>query len=81
MGALRTQIYLTKEQRKKLDERSRRERKSLAQLVREAIGAFLGASDDDAQRAFDETFGSLPDFEIPPRSELWGGRGSRIDRF
>src|ERR1051325_2374993 len=37
MAATRTQIYLTKEQRRALDARMRRDDKSLAQLIREAI--------------------------------------------
>ena len=35
-------MYLTAEQRKRLDERSRRERRPLAELVREALDAYIG---------------------------------------
>ena len=78
MGAIRTQIYLTKEQRKKLDARRKREHKTLAQVVREAIDAYLIRSDDAALQAIlDATFGALPDLKVPPRSD-WERRERRI---
>lgn len=77
MPATRTQIYLTAEQRRRLDARRRRERKSLAQLVREAIDAYLGEPSADVQRVLDETFGSLPNLEVPPRTE-WRKRERRL---
>ena len=78
MGAIRTQIYLTKEQRKKLDARRKREHKTLAEVVREAIDAYLARSDDAALRAIlDATFGAIPDLKVPPRSE-WRNRERRI---
>lgn len=78
MGATRTQIYLTTEQRKRLDARRRREHKTLAQLVREAIDAYLGASSVDAQRIVDDSFGAIPDFKIPPRHGSWEKRDRRL---
>lgn len=78
MAATRTQIYLTADQRRKLDELRSREGKSLAQVIREAIDAYLGhRSDTDIEKALEETFGIAPDFSIPSRRELWGSRGSR----
>ena len=41
MASTRTQIYLTAEQRERLDELAKRERKTLAQLIREAVDRFL----------------------------------------
>lgn len=78
MGATRTQIYLTTEQRKRLDARRRRERKTLAQLVREAIDAYLGAPSTDAQRIVDGSFGAIPDFNVPPRHGSWEKRERRL---
>lgn len=77
MSSLRTQIYLTRQQRDRLDEIVRREDRSLAEVIREAIDAFLGdkpAFDEDAWIA--ETFGAEPDLDLPSRKELWGRRGS-----
>lgn len=60
-GATHTQISLTREQRRRLDELGRRERKSLAELVREAVEAYLERSGATPQEALRATFGSLPD--------------------
>jgi len=69
MPAPRTQIYLTAEQRKKLDARRKRERKSLAAVVREAIDAYLSPGEADFRKIVEETFGSLPNLEVPSRDE------------
>jgi hypothetical protein len=70
MGAIRTQIYLTPEQRKRLDLRSKREHKTLAQVIRDAIDSYLAAPEAvDYKAILDRTFGALPDLEVPPRSE------------
>ena len=69
MAATRTQIYLTAQQRARLDARARREDKSLAQLVREAVEAYLGEPGADVESALAETFGSLPELETPSRDE------------
>ncbi len=69
MPATRTQIYLTPAQRKRLDARRKREGRSLAALVREALDTYLGEEGVDAVRALDVTFGSLPRLKTPPRSE------------
>lgn len=68
-GATRTQIYLTADQRKRLDELMRRENRTLADLVREALDAYLAEAAPDADAALSATFGSAPDAEVPPRGE------------
>jgi hypothetical protein len=79
MGATRTQIYLTEQQRKALDARRRRERKTLAAVVRDAIDAYIGVpATADTQRILDESFGSIPDFKIPPRHGTWRKRERRL---
>ena len=79
MGATRTQIYLTERQRKALDARRRRERKTLAAVVRDAIDAYIGVpATADVQRILDESFGSIPDFKIPPRRDAWRKRERRL---
>ncbi len=69
--ATRTQVYLTEEQRARLNERARREGLTMAQLVREAVDAYLSAEDD-----LKATFGAAPEIasSIPSRDE-WERRG------
>ena len=69
MAATRTQIYLTADQRKKLDARRKRERKTLAAIVRDAIDAYLAPSEAAYQKILDETFGSIPNLQVPSRDE------------
>lgn len=69
MPRTRTQIYLTDEQRRRLDQRARRSGASLAHMIREAVDAYLAHDQPDAQAALDETFGTLPDLEVPGRDE------------
>lgn len=74
MAALRTQIYLTAEQRARLDERVAAEGRPLAALIREAVDAYLAASPRvGAAEALAATYGAVPDAEVPPRSE-WSDR-------
>ncbi len=79
MAATRTQIYLTAEQRKKIDIRRRREHKTLAAIVRDAVDAYLRAPEPrpDYQKVLDETFGSMPDLVVPSRDE-WEERARRL---
>lgn len=69
MPSIRTQIYLSAEQRRRLDERRRRERRPLAALVREALDAYLADGALDPAAALDATFGALPSLEVPDRDE------------
>jgi hypothetical protein len=68
MSATRTQIYLTAEQRRRLDERGLREGRPLASLIREAVDRYLEIA-PEAEEALDGTFGTLPDLEVLPRAE------------
>lgn len=69
MASRRTQVYLTQEQRRRLDERRRRERRSMAELVREALDAYLADRGFDPAQALDATFGALPRLNVPSRDE------------
>jgi hypothetical protein len=69
MPSTRTQIYLTDDQRRRLDARGRRTGAPMARLIREAVDAYLADDRPDAQAALDETFGTLPDLEPPTRDE------------
>lgn len=78
MPSTRTQIYLTAEQRRKLDVKRKRERRTLADLVREAVDAYLGNEEPGAiDAAFDAAFGSSPGLEVPAREE-WDRRLERV---
>lgn len=69
MPAIRTQIYLTDDQRRELDARGRRTGAPMARLIREAVDAYLADDRPDADAVLDETFGALPDLELPSRDE------------
>ncbi len=74
MSSTRTQVYLTAEQRRKLDSRRTRERKTLAAVVRDAIDAYVGKDTlADLRKTLDETFGVDRRFRVPSRDE-WGKR-------
>ena len=66
MAATRTQIYLTAQQRQRLDERGSQNGLGLAEMIRQAVDDYLGEQ-GDIQAALDESYGSLPDLEVPPR--------------
>ncbi len=69
MAATRTQVYLTAEQRAAIDELRRRDGRSLAEVVREALDAYLAHERPDPAAAFAASFGSLPDIAVPSRDE------------
>lgn len=69
MPSTRTQIYLTDEQRRRLDARGRRLGAPMARMIREAVDAYLADEGGDADAALDEAFGSLPDLVLPNRDE------------
>ena len=69
MPSTRTQIYLSMEQRRLLDARGRRTGAPIARMIREAVDAYLADDTPDMQAALDETFGTLPDLELPDRDE------------
>jgi hypothetical protein len=74
MASARTQIYLTAEQRTRLDQLARLEDRPLAELIREAVDLFLEEVGPDRDKALKDTFGSVPDLEVPSRRE-WAERG------
>jgi Arc/MetJ-type ribon-helix-helix transcriptional regulator len=76
-ASTRTQVYLTAEQRRQIDELRARDGRTLAEVVRAALDEYLETHGREAaereraetQRVLDETFGSMPDLEVPPREE------------
>jgi hypothetical protein len=78
MVATRTQVYLAKKQRQALDARRKREGKTLAAVMRDAIDAYIAADVSSSRHAIlDRTFGSIPDVEVPSRDE-WEERAKRL---
>lgn len=69
MASTRTQIYLTDDQRRRLDARGRRTGAPMARMIREAVDAYLTDDRPDVEAILDETFGTLPELELPDRSE------------
>ncbi len=65
----RIQIYLTVDQRNRLDERRRRERRTLGEVVRAALDAYLADGSVDPVAALSETYGTLPNLVVPSRVE------------
>jgi predicted DNA-binding protein len=75
MASTRTQIYLTDDQRRRLDARGRRTGAPLARMIREAVDAYLGDDGRDVEAALDETFGKLPELTLESRDEWDRGAG------
>jgi hypothetical protein len=68
MGATRTQIYLTEDQRRRIDEVTRAEGVTLAEVVRRAVDQYLDGGADVGE-SLAATFGADPDAVYPDRSE------------
>ncbi len=81
MSWIRTQVYLTPEQRRRLDELARGRRTALARLIREAVDRYLQESGPGAAAALQTTFGRAPGrhrlhYSVVTRCELFAGRGT-----
>jgi predicted DNA-binding protein len=66
MSATRTQIYLTDEQRRRIDQFAQAEGLPMAEVVRRALDAYLD-HDPDPRSALSQTFGAQPDADTPSR--------------
>jgi uncharacterized protein (DUF1778 family) len=74
MVQLRLQLYVTEEQRTRLEQRAAAEQKTVAQVVREAVDQHLAdpADDEERQRILDETFGNCPGIgSLMPSRDEW----------
>jgi predicted DNA-binding protein len=69
MSATRTQVYLTDEQRRRIDELARADGVTLAEVVRRALDRYLADELPDASEALESTFGIDPDATAPDRGE------------
>ena len=68
MAAIRTQVYLTEDQRRMIDDIAKAEDITLAEVVRRALDSYLNA-ERDAAVALTATFGADPDARAPNRDE------------
>ncbi len=83
MAATRTQVYLTQEQRDQIEELRARDGRTLAEVIRSALDEYLethgraaeAKERTERQRVLDETFGAIPDFPYPDRSDWDRGYG------
>jgi Arc/MetJ-type ribon-helix-helix transcriptional regulator len=83
MAATRTQVYLTEDQRRQIEELRARDGRTLAEVVRAALDEYLATHGRQAadrelverRRVLDETFGSMPDLSYPDRSDWDRGYG------
>ena len=69
MSAIRTQVYLTTEQRARIDEITAAEGVTLAEVIRLALDAYLEHEVPDPRLALEATFGADPTSESPSRDE------------
>ncbi len=68
MSATRTQVYLTEDQRRRVDEIARAEGVTPAEVVRRALDAYSSA-ERDATADLAATFGADPGARAPSRDE------------
>jgi len=69
MSATRTQVYLSEEQRARIDRTAASEGVTMAEVIRRAIDQYLG-DDADPSAALAATFGADPDADVPSR-DTW----------
>lgn len=68
MSMTRTQIYLSRDLRARVDERAEAEGKTMAEVVREAVERYVNVP-LDVEAELDATFGAVPTVEVPSRDE------------
>ena len=69
MSATRTQVYLTEEQRTRIDTLAAAEGVTMAEIVRRALDAYLDEESPDPRPALAATFGADPYAAAPSRDE------------
>jgi hypothetical protein len=75
MPAMRTQIYLTADQRQRIDELADAEGVTMAEVVRRALDSYLVTGQAGASSVLTRTFGAAPEAQHPDRAD-WA-RGQR----
>jgi len=69
MSATRTQVYLTEEQRQRIDALAEAEGVTMAEIIRRALDSYLKDETPDPELALAATFGAVPDATVPSRDE------------
>jgi hypothetical protein len=77
MAATRTQIYLTEKQHRQIEELCVGDERTLAEVVHAALDEYLttyrpqitAEALSQRQHILNETFGSMPDIEVPQRED------------
>lgn len=69
MSATRTQVYLTNEQRQRIDTLAEAKGITMAEVIRRALDAYLETQSPDPELALAATFGVAPDATVPSRDE------------
>ena len=69
MSATRTQVYLTEEQRQRIDALAEAEGVTMAEIIRRALDSYLQDETPDPELALAATFGAVPDATVPSRDE------------
>jgi predicted DNA-binding protein len=69
MPAIRTQVYLTEEQRQRIDALAEAEGVTMAEVIRRALDSYLEDETPDAGLALAATFGAAADATVPSRDE------------
>jgi predicted transcriptional regulator len=64
----RTQVYLTEEQRRRVDELAEAEGVTMAEIIRRALDGYLN-DQADPDSALAATFAAAEDLEVPSRDE------------
>lgn len=72
MSAIRTQVYLTDGQRRRMDNMAQSRGVPMAEIVRRALDAYLD-SEIDPSVALASTFGAQTDAEVPSRDSWQRG--------
>jgi predicted DNA-binding protein len=70
MSATRTQVYLTDEQRRRIDALAGAEGVTMAEVVRRALDAYLEHEFPDPRPALAATYGVDPTL-VPPSRDEW----------
>jgi predicted DNA-binding protein len=69
MSATRTQVYLTDEQRQRIDALAEAEGVTMAEIIRRALDSYLEDETPDPALALAVTFGVAPDATVPSRND------------
>jgi predicted DNA-binding protein len=69
MSATRTQVYLTEQQRERIDALAEAEGVTMAAIIRRALDLYLEDEAPDGDVALAATFGAAPDATFPSRDE------------